>query len=385
MANRLITKIGRMFQAPSPSEAHCSGAQSISDDSLPIGSPCFASESNQVNMKVHRFLSVLKANPVDLKSLRDLLWSGCHTADFGVRSLSWKLVLGYFPIRKDRFEEVLARKRGEYMTLLSDYSRVSEITAYAGMEEAVALLRQIRLDIPRTCINSIPSFSESPISRILERALFIVSYRNPACGYVQGMNDLAVPLLAVLLEEHEKADILSIRLDTVASNTLDAIEADLYWMLSKLLQDLQDNYIFSQPGIQKMNMKLREIIQRVDPDLADHFEQEQIDIMQISFRWFNCLLTREFNIKGIMRVWDTCISEEEGFSVYLVYLCAVMLTKMSADMKKLDFQGIMMLMSKNPYSSYEVANIETLLSEAFVLKSLFHTSPHHLASSSVTN
>jgi hypothetical protein len=310
-----------------------------------------------------------------------LLWSGCSSTDLSDRSIAWKVVLGYYPVRKDRFDEVVSKKRREYTALLSDYSRVCETLADGGSDESVDLLRQIRLDVPRTCLNSIATFSEPQMQRLMERALFLVSYRNPACGYVQGMNDLAIPLLSVLLQESTQDEIMQIGIQSVADSALQSIEADLYWMLSKLLGDLQDNYIFSQPGIQRLNMRLKEIIQRVDPDLGDHFSSEQVDFMQISFRWFNCLLTREFNIKGILRVWDTCIAEEEGFSVFLTYICAVMITRMSADMKKLDFQGIMMMISKSPFNSYEFEAIETLLSEAFVLKSLFHKSPNHIVTS----
>lgn len=385
MANNLFSKIGRMFDSSASTDAHAGHSESSMDSGNFVDSTSVISSVNLSATRAHRFSSVLRANSVDLKALRDLLWSGCPLSDRTYRSVSWKLVVGYFPSRKDRFDEVVLRKRGEYIALLPDYSRVSGVLPESSVDEAASLLRQIRLDIPRTCFNSVTSFSHSRVQRLMERALFLLSYRNPACGYVQGMNDLAIPLLVALLEEHEKGDIADIHMESVSESTLRAVEADLYWMMSKLLQDLQENYIFSQPGIQKLNLKLKDIVQRVDPDLSSHLLDEQVELMQISFRWFNCLLTREFNIKGILRVWDTCIAEEEGFSVFLVYLCAVMLTKLSVEMKKLDFQGIMMLMSKLPFTSYEVADIETLLSEAFVLKSLFHSSPNHLVSPSLSN
>ena len=42
------------------------------------------------------------------------------------------------------------------------------------------------------------------------------------------------------------------------------IEADSFWCLSKLLDGIQDNYTFAQPGIQNKVRQLKELIERVD-------------------------------------------------------------------------------------------------------------------------
>jgi len=42
------------------------------------------------------------------------------------------------------------------------------------------------------------------------------------------------------------------------------IEADSFWCLSKLLEGIQDNYTFAQPGIQNKVRQLKELIERVD-------------------------------------------------------------------------------------------------------------------------
>lgn len=45
---------------------------------------------------------------------------------------------------------------------------------------------------------------------------------------------------------------------------LEALEADSFWCLSKLLDGIQDNYIFAQPGIQRQVAKMSELCSRVD-------------------------------------------------------------------------------------------------------------------------
>jgi len=132
-----------------------------------------------------------------------------------------------------------------------------------------------------------------------------------------------------------------------------------------------------------MNKRLKDVIQRMDNDLYQHFQTEQIDILQISFRWFNCLLTREFDHKCLIRIWDTLIAEKDGFSIFIVYFSSVLILKHSAEMKKMDLQQIMTLFNGgfNHDRKINVHNIDTYLSEAFIMKSLFHSSPSHLNSS----
>ena len=340
----------------------------------------YRSGNGHSQQKCNKFNNLLKTAQVDVTALREALWSGAPDDDPTLRGDAWKLTLGYIPARRDRHDEIICRKRKEYLSLSTEYQFALDDT-YS--DSTTSLIRQIRVDIPRTCLNGVDALADDRIRTRMERVLFIWASRNPACGYVQGMNDLTVPLWIVLLQSKRSVPTLDLSVPSFSDDELDLVEADLYWMFSKLLQDLQDNYIFSQPGIQRMNLKLKEIVQRLDPELAWHLASEQVDFMHISFRWFNCLLTREFRMPSLLRIWDTCIAEMNGFSVFMVYFCAVVLIKLSSELKRSDFQGIVLIMSQGKQTSnFDVETVETLLSEAFVMKSLFHSSPSHLQPSS---
>ena len=45
---------------------------------------------------------------------------------------------------------------------------------------------------------------------------------------------------------------------------LNAIEADSFWCLSRLLDGIQDNYIFAQPGIQRSVKRMADLVARID-------------------------------------------------------------------------------------------------------------------------
>lgn len=48
------------------------------------------------------------------------------------------------------------------------------------------------------------------------------------------------------------------------TRVLNSIEADSFWCLSRLLDGIQDNYIFAQPGIQRSVRRMAELVSRID-------------------------------------------------------------------------------------------------------------------------
>lgn len=108
-------------------------------------------------------------------------------------------------------------------------------------------------------------------------------------------------------------------------NILNAVEADTFWCLSRLLDGIQDNYIASQPGIHRSVKRMAELVARIDgaikmcitfvliwdsyrvcaAPLAAHLEAENVEFMQFAFRWMNCLLMREISVQNTIRMWDT--------------------------------------------------------------------------------
>lgn len=53
-------------------------------------------------------------------------------------------------------------------------------------------------------------------------------------------------------------------MDQMNEEVLSIIEADSFWCLSKLLDGIQDNYTFAQPGIQRQVAVLKELVSRIE-------------------------------------------------------------------------------------------------------------------------
>jgi hypothetical protein len=186
-------------------------------------------------------------------------------------------------------------------------------------------------------------FQQVVVQELFERILFIWAIRHPASGYVQGINDLVTPFFVVFLSEfidngkttdelikkkininYLDAEIENFDLNSLPESNRRILEADSYWATSHLLEGIQDNYTFAQPGIQYKIRTLEELIKRIDglfnkidllsfekqkflflEPLYRHLKNQNIEFLQFTFRWMNNLLMRELPMRCTIRLWDT--------------------------------------------------------------------------------
>ncbi|RYP13314.1 hypothetical protein DL765_006937 [Monosporascus sp. GIB2] len=339
-------------------------------------------ETDAINSRVTRinkFKKILQASTISLTDLRALAWSGVPEE---VRAMTWQLLLSYLPTSSERRVATLERKRKEYLDgVRQAFERGGTNPAPTGRSRGLdeAIWHQISIDVPRTNPH-IELYSYEATQRSLERILYLWAIRHPASGYVQGINDLVTPFWQVFLGTYITDSNIESGMDPgqLPKAVLDAVEADSFWCLTKLLDGIQDHYIVAQPGIQRQVAALRDLTARIDADLAKHLENEHVEFIQFSFRWMNCLLMREISVRNTIRMWDTYLAEEQGFSEFHLYVCAAFLVKWSSKLVKMDFQEIMMFLQALPTQDWTEKDIELLLSEAFIWQSLFKNSSAHL-------
>lgn len=295
----------------------------ISHPSVPPGASAKDVEAHSARItRINKFKRILQASSVNASELREAAWSGLPSE---VRAMTWQLLLGYLPTSSERRVATLERKRKEYLdgvrqafekgTTGADQpveagisgpgsSPMSSRGRGRGLDEAI--WHQISIDVPRTNPH-LPLYSYEATQRSLERILYVWAIRHPASGYVQGINDLVTPFWQVFLGQYITDPEVDSGMDPgqLPKAVLDAVEADSFWCLTKLLDGIQDNYIHAQPGIQRQVAALRDLTARIDGALAKHMEQEGVEFIQFSFRWMNCLLMREISVRNTIRMWDT--------------------------------------------------------------------------------
>lgn len=233
--------------------------------------------------------------------------------------MSWQVLLGYLPTSSERRVATLERKRKEYLDgvrqafglgadNVGQPGMASDSFGYKGRSRGLdeAVWHQISIDVPRTNPH-LELYAYEATQRSLERILYLWAIRHPASGYVQGINDLVTPFWQVFLASYITDSDVEVGMDPgqLPKAVLDAVEADTFWCLSKLLDGIQDNYIHAQPGIQRQVASLRDLTKRIDLSLVTHMEAEGVEFMQFSFRWMNCLLMREVSVRNVIRMWDT--------------------------------------------------------------------------------
>ncbi|AEO63480.1 uncharacterized protein THITE_2108812 [Thermothielavioides terrestris NRRL 8126] len=334
--------------------------------------------------RINKFKRLLQASTIPLSDLRALAWSGVPEE---VRAMTWQLLLSYLPTSSERRVATLERKRKEYLDGVRQAfdkgggaggtTPTPSGRGGRGLDEAI--WHQISIDVPRTNPH-IELYGYEATQRSLERILYVWAVRHPASGYVQGINDLVTPFWQVFLGMYITDPDIESGMDPgqLPKAVLDAVEADSFWCLTKLLDGIQDHYIVAQPGIQRQVSALRDLTARIDAGLAKHLEKENVEFIQFSFRWMNCLLMREISVKNTIRMWDTYMAEEQGFSEFHLYVCAAFLVKWSDKLVRMDFQEIMMFLQSLPTRGWTEKDIELLLSEAYIWQSLFKGSSAHL-------
>jgi hypothetical protein len=289
----------------------------ISHPPVPPGASAKEIEAHSSRItRINKFKRILQSSSISLADLRSSAWSGLPSE---VRAMSWQLLLGYLPTNSERRVATLERKRKEYLDgVRQAFDRGNPTSPIGTSAPSPSLARsrargldevvwhQISIDVPRTNPH-LELYGYEATQRSLERILYVWAIRHPASGYVQGINDLVTPFWQVFLGQYITDPDVEFGMDPgqLPKAVLDAVEADSFWCLTKLLDGIQDNYIHAQPGIQRQVSALRDLTSRIDESLAKHMENEGVEFIQFSFRWMNCLLMREVSVKNTVRMWDT--------------------------------------------------------------------------------
>lgn len=345
----------------------------------------------------------------DMESIRKCAWNGCTTTN---RAQVWRILTGYEPLSHSGRVSMLEARRKEYHdfiallisgsdslgadddsprsvtglddsssmglcrragTILRIFKEGSSSTDSLPQDKLAAkTLRQIDMDLPRTH-PQIPIFRSPEIRDAMRRILYIFGVLHPSKNYVQGMNEILTPILAVFfshyLEETDKNKLdifLSYEsLDTIL--TLDQLrdaEADSFWTFTSVITSIGDSFVSDQPGIMKRIARLEAIVRKVDPELGLHLAKHNIEFIQFSFRWMNCLLLRELPLRLILKAWDAFLAEEDGFSELHVYFCSAMVTSFSVELMEKNFEESILFLQSLPTDHWNSDDIDVLLSQA---------------------
>lgn len=273
---------------------------------------------------------------ISLGELRRLALQGIPDGA-GVRSIVWKLLLGYLPNDHAFWEEEVDRKRSQYNTFKDEFL----------LNPDTEVIEQIDRDVMRTHPDMHFFSGDSSLAKSnrdsLKQILIIFAKLNPGIRYVQGMNEVLAPLYYVFRNDPDEKNAV-------------CAEADAFFCFVELLSGFRDNFCQkldnSAVGIRSTISKLSNLLKKHDVDLWRHLEfTTKVNPHFYAFRWITLLLTQEFNFADIIHIWDTLLSDPEGPQETLLRICCAMLILVRRRLLAGDFTSNLKLLQHYPWKN----------------------------------
>ena len=327
-----------------------------------------------------------------------------------LRSIIWKINLGYLPLNNEDWEKILEDKRNSYIDykdifkkkLLEEYKLYQNYDKMSKEEKekldkktSKLLLEQICKDVNRThnqmdfffkptdennilskkelieimdnrrnCsmkdINDIYKINiKETHADVIVRILFIYSTFFPDISYVQGMNEIIAPIYYIFSFDKTYG---------VESN-FDKIEADIFWTFNSLMSQIKDNFNREKDnenmGITSRIKKLKKMLKILDPQLFEHFEKFKVEYYTFAYRWFILFFSQEFLMIDILRLWDYLFAPDDKFlNCYFISLAVFELKK--DELLISDLSGIL-----SNLKSFKGLNVEEIISLAKKIKNQY--------------
>jgi len=214
------------------------------------------------------------------------------------------------------------------------------------LSESSPYEEKIELDVGRT-IQDQPRLQTKEGQKALFNILKAYSIFNPTVGYTQGLSFIASLLLLLVDEVHSFWMMVSI--------------LKKYWFhLSTSL------YIASTESMHQFSVLFKKYL----PQLFEHFDYHQINILHYWWPWFSTLFIKQFELPDVYRIWDVLLLEGPQ---YLFQLGLAKLKLMQEDLLALDFEDIILYLQKGSH--------DIKLQELIVVADTIEITPNELRKS----
>lgn len=80
----------------------------------------------------------------------------------------------------------------------------------------------------------------------------------------------------------------------------------------------------SEGGIKQKMAKLSGMLKDIDLDIWTRLKEQELYPQYYSFRWLTLLLSQEFPLPDVVRIWDSLFADEHRFD-FLVRICCAMI------------------------------------------------------------
>lgn len=248
------------------------------------------------------------------------------------RAFAWLNLLSIYPSNPLHFKSVCTSMMKSYQNFINYYNctitkdRTLNLLKIQSTESSLSekdlkLIDLIKSDINRsssqilylinkdgTCCKTTEEKNnfQMHVCRI-ERILYVFAKVNPQLSYIQGFNELLIPLYYVM---HSASRLFS--------NDFDFIEAISYHAFEFLLisSDLRD---FFKLELQSCELKLAQfdkILKSAMPKTRQVLKEINITPIQYAYRWFSIMFGQEHSLPQLLPLWDSILAHLNDLSLF---------------------------------------------------------------------
>lgn len=261
-------------------------------------------------------------NEIDIQSIRALCSKGlsinCPPED---RALAWLNLLSIYPANPQHWSTVCKAISKSYHNISINFSVDQFLDTYKVNDKK--LMDSIKSDIDRSIlqlnylVNKDGSCCKSEDDekqlemhmKRIERILYVFAKVNPKFGYIQGFNELLIPIYYVMNSAH-----------MIFFNHIDYIEAFSYEAFQFLLisSNLVDFFTLTSGSLQNEDKlhKFDELLNHFLPKIYKKLKLLNIESMQYSYKWFNIMFSQEHSLPQLLPLWDSILAHLDNLTHY---------------------------------------------------------------------
>ncbi|XP_023033207.1 TBC1 domain family member 13 isoform X2 [Drosophila willistoni] len=235
--------------------------------------------------------------------------------------------------------DIVVHSEGEQGRRLHERVVPSVLSSANVERKGLGMTKQINLITKRSAENyAAMEEGQEAHWEVVQRILFLYAKLNPGQGYVQGMNEIVGPIYYVMASNPD----LSFRAHA---------EADCFFCFTALMGEIRDFFIKTlddaEGGIRCMMAKLSNMLKSKDIGIYDHLRHQELHPQYYSFRWLTLLLSQEFPLPDVVRIWDSVFSDEHRFDFLIKICCSMILMQREAILEN-DFASNVKLLQNYP-------------------------------------
>lgn len=249
---------------------------------------------------------------IDMERLVD---TSRHGIPEKVRGEVWKHLLEVSKPDKSEEERQKKQQQQDYRDLQKNNN--PEIT------------KKVRHQLKRYRVKDRNGFFQTPEVRTrIENVIVTYTSNNTDVEYQAGMLSLLGPFVVTL-----------------------PLESDIFFCFSALMKKIEQD--FDVDSIPNKVARFMMYFRSVQPELFNHFEEEEINSNDWAPSWLQFLLSNELPLDCVLRLWDTYFSGELGLELH-IYVCLVILVNCAEELLEMDNTEILSFLQHLPIMDMEV-------------------------------